>query len=320
MIMKKNSSKSKPRPKSKTRGAKTKGKGVKAVKSSKGGKTAKAGSSKVMNYPRGLKTKAQKLRAALQKHNSVMVLFSGGTDSALLLHEAVSALGADNVVALTAVSPVFTQEEKERAQALALKLKVKHHLLKPKLLKSSTFCRNSADRCYHCKAKLLKESLALAIRMKLDAVVEASQLDDLKDYRPGAKAVEEYGVLSPFQEAGMNKEDVRKLSRMHKLPTADLPAAACLASRIPYGTKITQALLDRIGRGEAAIRKLGFSKFRLRHQDDVARLEFDPSEMERAFKYRRSLSKRIKEEGWAYVALDLDGYAQGSLNRTLSKK
>ncbi|MFH1999290.1 MAG: TIGR00268 family protein, partial [Planctomycetota bacterium] len=125
---------------------------------------------------------------------------------------------------------------------------------------------------------------------------------------------------SPLKDAGMGKADVRRLSKHYNLSTADLPAAACLASRIPYGMPVTEELLQRIARGEAAIRSLGFRRFRLRHQGDVARLEFDPGEMEHAFRFRRALDRRIQAEGWTYVALDLHGYAQGSLNRTLKKQ
>ncbi|MHC4946565.1 MAG: ATP-dependent sacrificial sulfur transferase LarE [Planctomycetota bacterium] len=267
-----------------------------------------------------LKRKERKLRRILERFGRVLVAYSGGTDSTLLLFEAARSLGPENVLAVTAVSEVYTPEEKDRAASLCKKLKVKHRLLSTDPLKSDAFCRNDAERCYHCKKRLLDRLSALARRMKFPAILEASQIDDEGDYRPGAKAVQEYGVASPLQEAGMNKDDVRRLSRHHKLPTADLPAAACLASRVPYGTAITRPLLKRLGAAESAIRGLGFRQFRLRHHGDVARLEFEPSEMERAFRFRRALSKRVEDQGWIYVTLDLAGYSQGSLNRPLGKK
>jgi uncharacterized protein len=267
-----------------------------------------------------LKRKERKLQRSLQRFGRVLVAFSGGTDSALLLFEAARSLDAKNVLAVTAVSEVYTKEEKERAVALCRKLKVKHRLLNTDPLKSEAFCRNDAERCYHCKKRLLERLGALAKRMKIPVILEASQLDDEGDYRPGARAVKEYGVASPLKDAGMNKADVRSLSRFYRLPTADLPAAACLASRVPYGTAITRALLERLDGAESAIRRLGFRRFRLRHHGDVARLEFDPSEMDRAYRFRKALIKRVRDRGWLYVTLDLAGYSQGSLNRPLGRK
>lgn len=275
---------------------------------------------KLGKIPEKLKRKERKLRAALTRFGRVLVAYSGGTDSTLLLFEAVAALGPERVFAVTAVSPVFTSEEKDRAAGLCRKLKVEHQLLSADPLKSSKFLRNDKERCYHCKHSLLTQLLALARRRKIPAVLEASQVDDKGDYRPGSKAVKELGVLSPLMDAGLNKEEVRALSRYHRLPTAELPAAACLASRVPYGTRITDDLLKRIARAESSIRGLGFRQFRLRHHGAVARLEFANNEMARAFTYRRALTKRVQEAGWAYVALDLQGYSQGSLNRILNRK
>jgi uncharacterized protein len=197
---------------------------------------------------------------------------------------------------------------------------VEHRLLRSGALRSRAFCANDAERCYHCKRGLLEKLAALARRMGVETILEASQVDDRADFRPGARAVAEYGVKSPLQEAGLNKADVRRLSRHHGLPTADLPAAACLASRVPYGTRITQKLLDRIGRGEEAVRALGFRQFRLRHHGDTARLEFEPKEMERAFRFRKALAERIEALGWTYAALDLRGYRQGSLNEPVRRR
>jgi uncharacterized protein len=247
-----------------------------------------------MQLDGALKKKEARLQRNLKALDRVLVAFSGGTDSSLLLYEAVATLGADRVRAVTAVSQVFPAHERKRALALSKRFKVEHLLLDTGLLDNQDFCRNPAERCYHCKHGFLIKLLDLGRKIGFPIVVEASQADDRGDFRPGSRAVKELGVLSPLLKAGMNKAEVRRLSRFHSLPTADLPAAACLASRVPYGTKITGELLTRIGKGEEAIRKLGFHQFRLRHHGDTARLEFHPSELERAFRYRRSLTQRIE--------------------------
>lgn len=253
----------------------------------------------------------------LKRHDRVLVAYSGGTDSTLLLREAVAALGPERVVAVTAVSEVFPSFERERAAAICRRLKVEHRLLPSAPLSKKAFCRNDQERCYHCKRNFFSRLRRLSRDLDIGALLEASQVDDRSDYRPGAKAVAAYGVLSPLQEAGLNKAEVRRLSRYHGLPTADLPAAACLASRVPYGTAITKELLGRIGKAEEVVRRLGFHQFRLRHHGNLARLEFDPSEMDKAYRYRRSLVDRVKAYGWNYVSLDLTGYRQGSLNEPL---
>ena len=267
-----------------------------------------------------LKKKERNLRVLLEGYGRVMVAYSGGVDSTLLLHECASSLGSENVVAVTATSELFFEGERKRAEDLCRRFKVKHHLVPTAPLKDDRIRRNDAERCYHCKLKLLEACTVLARRLEIETIVEASQVDDLGDYRPGARAVAEFGVKSPLKEAGLNKAEVRTLSRHHRLPTAELPAAACLASRVPYGTALDRRLLERIAGAEDAVRKLGFRQFRLRHHGEIARLEFDPKELERAFRYRRSLVTRVQAEGWTYVALDLAGYSQGSLNKVIGKR
>jgi len=269
---------------------------------------------------RTLDDKVAALHRRLVSYGKVLVAFSGGVDSTFLLNEAVRVLDGRNVVAATAVSETFTDEERKRADRICRRLGVRHEVLRSCELEDPSFVRNDPERCYHCKKIRFGELIQLAGRLEIDKVAEASQADDCGDYRPGKKAVAELNVESPLLEEGFTKAEVRLCSRRRGLETADLPAAACLASRIPYGTPIERDLLNRLARAEKNVRRLGFRNFRLRHHGQVARLEFEPAEMERAFRFRRSLHGRITAEGWSYVAIDLIGYRTGSLNEILNRE
>ena len=264
-------------------------------------------------------TKARRLEAVLKARPRAVVAFSGGVDSTLLLRVARDVLGPGNVVAVTGVSGTYTAEERRTAERFARGLGVEHVLLETGELASDAFSANSPDRCYHCKRELLAGIIELARARGIDAVYDASNVDDLSDYRPGLRALEESGVRSPLLEAGFTKRDVRRLSRRLGLPTWDKPANPCLASRVPYGTPITQETLDKVREGEAFIRKLGFPVVRLRHHGALARLEVPAEDLTRLLKpaTARKIAAELRSIGYLWTAVDIEGYTMGSLNRAV---
>ncbi len=268
------------------------------------------------------RSKLDRLEAVLRTRPKAVVAFSGGVDSTLLLRVARDVLGPENVVAATGVSETYTADEKRAAERFARGLGVEHVLIETGELASSAFAANPADRCYHCKRELLAKILDLARARGIDAVYDASNVDDLSDYRPGRRALAESGVRSPLLEAGFAKSDVRRLSRRLGLETWDKPANPCLASRVPYGTPITQGILDKIREGEAFIRKLGFPVVRLRHHGELARIEVPPADLARLLKpaTARKIAAKLRSLGYLWTTLDVEGYTMGSLNRAVAAK
>lgn len=265
--------------------------------------------------------KLDKLRADLAGLGGALVAFSGGTDSTLLLKVAADVLG-DAVLAVTAASPLYPGRETVEARRLARRLGVRHRVIRTTELRNPAFAANPPLRCYHCKRELFATLRRIADAAGLRHVLDGSNADDAADYRPGARAGRELKVRSPLRDAGLTKADVRALSRALRLPTWDKPALACLASRFPYGDPIDAAGLARVGRAEDALRRLGFREVRVRHHGPVARVELAPGEIGRLTDagLRAKISRRLKSVGYAYVALDLDGYRTGSLNETLGKE
>jgi uncharacterized protein len=263
-----------------------------------------------------MQDKLSRLRAILADLGSVAVAYSGGTDSTYLLAVAHDTLGK-RALALTADSPSVPRAELAAARAIAADLGVQHVVLPSAELDDPTYQANTPDRCYFCKSHYLDELLTYALAHGFAALVDGANADDLGDYRPGQKAARERGVRSPLQEVGLTKAEIRALARERGLANWDKPAAACLASRIPYGTPVTAERLAQIERAEARLFGLGFRQVRVRHHGTVARLELDAGDLARAVELRTAIVAAVAAAGFTYVTLDLAGFRSGSMNLTL---
>jgi uncharacterized protein len=252
--------------------------------------------------------------------NSVLVAFSGGADSAYLAWAAYVALGA-RALSVTALSASYSAYDRAQAEAFLRQTGVRHQFIHTGELENPRYVANTADRCYHCKDALFTEMDKLAVARGFAAVAYGINADDTRDFRPGHRAAAEHQVLAPLLDAELSKPEIRELSHRAGLPTWDRPASACLASRIPYGTEVTTERLSRVERGEAVLRELGFRQFRVRHHEELARIEIALEELPRAFdaKTLAEITARFKQIGFRYVTLDLEGYRQGSLNAALKK-
>jgi uncharacterized protein len=269
-----------------------------------------------------LSVKYDHLRNILEPLPSLAVAFSGGVDSSLLLAAAVDALGG-RVVALTADSPVHPAREIRAAIETGSLLKVRHILVRTDEMDRSAFRANTPDRCYICKKIIFKQLMAAAAVLGIDHVAHGVNLDDFSDYRPGLRAASEMQVISPLVEAGLSKAEIRLLAKSLGLPNWNRPAMACLASRIPYDTALSNSLLARVEAAENLLEDLGFRGGRVRCHGDVARIELATGEdMARALgdECRKRLVQGIKSAGFKYVALDLEGYRQGSMNAPLEDR
>ncbi len=264
--------------------------------------------------------KQELLLTRLRGLSSLLVAFSGGADSAYLAWAAHTALGA-RALAVTALSLSYSAHDREQAEALVRHVGLQHEFIETRELENPLYVANSPDRCYHCKSELFTELDELALSRRFGAVAYGVNADDTRDFRPGHRAAVEHQVLAPLLEAGLSKVEIRELSRRAGLPTWDRPASACLASRIPYGVPVTPESLTKVEHGEAILRELGFRQFRVRLHEELARIEIAPEELPRALnaEMARLLAERFKRVGFTYVALDLEGYRQGSLNSALKR-
>ena len=253
----------------------------------------------------------------LNELHTVVVAFSGGADSAFLAAVAHRELGVDRAHSVTAVSPSLAGSEEADCRSLADEWGLRWTPVPTNEMERAAYRLNDGDRCYHCKAELM-DVVAPIAAMSGATVVLGVNLDDLGDHRPGQRAAVEAGAAFPLVDAGFTKDDVREASRQMGLRTWDKPAAACLASRVPYGTEVTVGILSRVERAEAALHTMGFRQCRVRHYDDTARIEVDEDVLESVLLQRAAVVAAVRGVGYRYVTLDLEGFRSGNLNAALS--
>jgi uncharacterized protein len=261
--------------------------------------------------------KLRMLNDLLLKHENAVIAFSGGVDSTFLARIAKDVYG-DNLLLITATSSTYPFYELTEAKSLANLLGINHRIIVSEELEIPGYSNNPPDRCYYCKSELFGKIKHIATVEGYEAVFDGTNADELNDFRPGLKAKRELGVISPLAESGFTKNDIRLYSRKLNLPTATKQSYACLASRFPYGEKITKEKLERVSQAEYEFRVLGFTQFRIRSHENLARLEFVDSELDQAWLKRHELLRICKSTGFNYVTIDLTGYRTGSMNEMLS--
>jgi len=256
------------------------------------------------------------LKRILRELDRVAVAYSGGTDSTLLLRVAHDCLG-DAALALTAVSPSVPAEDLADAQAIARQIGVRHVLLESHETEDARYLANTPERCYFCRSIVFDQLLDFARRAGYPHLVDGTNADDVGDHRPGRRAARELGVRSPLQEAGFTKAEIRALARALELPNWDQPSAACLSSRIPYGAHIRVETLTQVAEAERQLKQMGFRQVRVRHHDQIARIEVSPDDFPALLAGREQIIETFKTLGYTYVTLDLAGFRSGSLNELL---
>jgi len=262
--------------------------------------------------------KKQQLVKILQSYDSLLIAFSGGIDSALLLKIASDVLG-DKVEAITATSDLYFPHELEEAIQFASELEVTHSIIENLSLKNDEFSKNKPDRCYICKKQLFLKLREIAESKSIKTIADGTNLDDTKSYRPGLKALEELEIESPLKEAGFTKYDIRQLAKAENIQFWDKPSVACLASRFPYYTEFTPEKLQQIRKAEDVLRQKDFKQFRARHHGDTIRIELNEQDFMKILeiKVRTEIIRELKALGFSYITLDLEGFRSGSLDEVL---
>ena len=266
-----------------------------------------------------LSDKYQRLQEILQEMESIVVAFSGGVDSTLLLKVAIDVLGKENVLAVTADSETYPSSELEEAKQLASLIGAHHQVIETSELAIPGYTQNDENRCYFCKNGLFEEVVPIMREKGFQNVVYGLIADDMGEHRPGVRAAIEHDVRGPLQEADLYKDEIRTLSKELNLPTWEKPSFACLSSRIAYGEEITQEKLTKVDKSEAYLKSLRIRQVRVRTHGDMARIEVEPQDMQLVMANHRSISKKLQSFGYQYVTIDLDGYKSGSMNKVLAE-
>jgi len=262
--------------------------------------------------------KLEQLKNNLKKMKSVVIAYSGGVDSTFLVKVAFDELG-DNAIAFTATSSTYPKRELDQAKKFTKQIGIKHIIINSEETEIDNFSKNPINRCYFCKKELFSKIKQIASEKHFKYVLDGSNVDDASDYRPGMKALEELGVISPLKDVGLTKQEIKDLSRKMQLDTWDKPAFACLASRFPYGIEITKSRLEAVEKAESFLSSLDIKQFRVRYHNKIARIEVNKDDFQLVINHSNKIVKRFKELGFKYITLDIEGYRTGSLNEVFKK-